>query len=62
MEDDLKKIKNGRRPQKKMEDDPKNWKTTSKQNLKKRRQHQNKICSQFLLNLGQSFPGIGSAL
>jgi hypothetical protein len=92
MEDNLKKIRNGRRPQ------TKKWKTTSKkkngrrtQNLKKKMKYmnnnkngrrpkkkwkltsnfcsflnedniKNKICSQFLLNLGQTFPGIGSAL
>ena len=38
-----------------MEDDLKN-KIKNEDDIKK------KICSRFLLNLGQTFPGIGSAL
>jgi hypothetical protein len=70
MKDNLKK--NGRRPLKKMEDDlKKKMETTSKKikmeddlkiKNKKMKTTSKKICSQFLLNLGQTFPGIGSAL
>ena len=50
MEADLKKEE-----EKKMEDDLKKMKK-NEDDIKK------KICSRFLLNLGQTFPGIGSAL
>jgi hypothetical protein len=48
MEDDLKEKKKGRRPQKKIKNE---------EDIKK-----NQFCSQFHFNLGQTFPGIGSAL
>jgi hypothetical protein len=57
MEDDHKKNENGRQPQK--------LKTTSnkktEENLKKyvRKRKQNYFFSQFLSNLGQTFPGVG---
>ena len=65
MEDELQKI-NGRRPQKtkkltKKVKDEKKWRRLKK-NEKNGRRPQKKICSQFLLNSGQTFPGIGSAL
>jgi hypothetical protein len=61
MEDDVKK---------KMEEDlQKKWKTKQKEDEPKKygrrpwkKNGKFKKCSRFLLNLGQTFPGIGSAL
>ena len=58
MEDDLKK-NNGKQPKKKY---LKKWKTTSTKNKKNEDDLNKNRFSQFLLNLGETFPGVSSAL